>query len=236
MYVYIDVLIIVNFIIDFIILSIESIYLKIKVNIKRLLLASLFGEFSLTLFFMNISAMSALIFKFIISIIMIKIAFNSTCVRKILFFYIISIMLGGIIYFIKDNLNFKLYYIYVLALLILYFIFKIIKNNNKKISLKHNLRIIFNDSQYDLDGFIDTGNILKDPYLKRNIIIVSNDVINENKNILVPCKTVNGSSFIRCCKPLKVYIDGVLFNNLLVGEGLFKENYALLPGDLEIGG
>ena len=54
---------------------------------------------------------------------------------------------------------------------------------------------------------MDTGNTLKEPYSNKNVIIINKN-INENF-FLVPFKTIDNSSLIKCFKPKKVYIDGL---------------------------
>ncbi len=189
------------------------------------------------LLFININKLSIIVFKFVISIIMNIIAFKSYDIKNnLILFYVINIILGGFIYIIKDNFNINLIFIYFFIPIILYKIIKFISKNNNKNSLKHSLELVIGKTKYITDSFIDTGNVIKDPYFNRNIIIVSKSLIKCDKEILVPCKTINGESIIRCIKPDKVYIDGKLFNNLLVGESTNKLFYALLPGNIEIGG
>lgn len=227
---YIDFLLIINFIIDFIILKLEAYYLKEKISIKKIILGCLVGEASLFLLFININKISIIIFKFLISVVMQKITFKNT--NNIILFYILSLTLGGLIYIIKNNIINNLYLIYIVVPFIFYKIIKYIKNKNKLVSLKHKLKIIIENKEYELYGFVDTGNTIKDPYMMMNIVIVSKSLIKEKLNILVPCETASGDSVIHCIKPDKIYIDDNLYKNLLVGEAANKLTFALIPNVL----
>ena len=73
-----------------------------------------------------------------------------------------------------------------------------------------------------LNGFMDTGNTLLDPFKKRKVIVVNeklvSDYINHNNLILVPYESVNTTGLLRCFRVDKIYIDGLgIRNNVLVG-------------------
>ena len=54
---------------------------------------------------------------------------------------------------------------------------------------------------------MDTGNSLIEPYNNRKVIIINKKV--DEKYFLVPYKTINDESLIKCFNPRKVYIDGL---------------------------
>ena len=61
-----------------------------------------------------------------------------------------------------------------------------------------------------------TGNTLVDPYTNKNVIIINKDI--KEKFFLVPFKTIENSSLLKCFKPKKVYIDGIgERNDIVVG-------------------
>ena len=85
---------------------------------------------------------------------------------------------------------------------------------------------------------LDTGNNLKDPYTKKNIIILNNNIkINKNRFIYVPYKALNTSGIIKCFKPDRIIINNKIFNNCLVGISKDKLNISdidcILPNDLK---
>ena len=54
---------------------------------------------------------------------------------------------------------------------------------------------------------MDSGNSLIDPFSNKKVIII-NKKVDENF-YLVPYKTINSESLIKCFKPKKVFIDGI---------------------------
>ncbi len=210
--IYIDELIILNFIIDYILIDFTSNILKINISLKRKILSCLYGEISILYLFINLNNLFLIIFKIFIGIIMILIAFGfndiKTFIKNLLYFYSFSFLLGGTLYYFKiENLiNYK----YFLLLI------PVIMNNYKKLtynlknilSTKYKVTIYLNNGNIlYLNGHMDTGNNLIDPITHKKVIII-NKKVNENY-ILVPYKTIDSESLIKCFKPKKVYIDGI---------------------------
>ena len=59
----------------------------------------------------------------------------------------------------------------------------------------------------DLNGLMDTGNNLIDPVTRKKVIIINKKV--DEDFMLVPYKTINNESLIKCFKPKRVFIDGI---------------------------
>ena len=76
------------------------------------------------------------------------------------------------------------------------------------INTKYNVTVYLNSGEIlNLKGYMDTGNTLIEPYSNKKVIIINKNV-NENY-YLVPYKTIDNSSLIKCFNPKKVYIDGL---------------------------
>lgn len=210
--IYIDELIILNFIIDFLILKTTSKILKLNVTTLRIILSSLFGEISLLYLFVNLNNLELTIFKLLIGVIMNLIAFSyndlKEFIKRLIYFYMFSFFLGGTLYYLKIESLIKYQY-YLLLIPIIMNILKYFTYNLKNIiSLRHKVTIYLkNGKVLYLNGYMDTGNTLKEPYSNKNVIIINKN-INENF-FLVPFKTIDNSSLIKCFKPKKVYIDGL---------------------------
>ena len=103
MKVYLDLVMFVNFFLDFLLLLSVSIILKRNANIKRVIFASFIGGLSILALFFKISNFQLFILKFIISLLMVIIAFNYKDFKytffNLLYLYITSIFLGGFLYF-----------------------------------------------------------------------------------------------------------------------------------------
>ena len=235
MKVYIDLILITNFLFDFILLLTTSIILKRNSKIIKIILGALFGSLTIFLLFIRFNTIELFFFKIIVSIGMILISFGFRNYRyffkNMYYLYMTSIVLGGIIYFINIQFSYKnegLLFIangvsinvivgFILSIIILQKYIKQIKllkiNHNKYYKIRIYLK---NEKILELNAFLDTGNKLVDPYRKFPIILVNEDKINtKEKNILVPYHTVNGEGLLKCIKPNKVYIEGVGFKNKL---------------------
>lgn len=219
--IYIDELLFLNFIIDYIILCTLSFLLKKNINNKRIILSCLFGEVSILYLFINFNNLLLFLFKLFIGVIMILILYGfndiKSFIKDIVYFYIISIFLGGILYYFK--LQSLIEYKYLLLLIpIIMNIYKYFEYDLKNIlSTKYKVNIYLNNGKIlYLNGFLDTGNSLIDPYYGKKVIIINKEV-NENY-FLIPYKTIDNSSLLKCFNPKRVYIDGLgERNDIVVG-------------------
>ncbi len=235
--IYIDVLLLVNFLFDFILLLTTKHLLKRKTKTSRLFLATIIGEISIIIIFLPLSSISILLLKLLISILMTITAFGYKeylyFKKNILTFYMLSIILGGIVYFLKISLVSKkdiitnILILLIISPYILYKYFKDQVNFKLSYSLRHDITIYLNKKIYKYVAYLDTGNKLEDPYKKRPIILVNDDKLNfsyEN-SILVPYKTLDSEGIIKCQKVEKVIIDQKIeLTNILIGQSKKKFN------------
>ena len=109
--VYLDLIMIINFFIDFLLLLGVSIILKRKVKINRIILSAFIGGISILFLFMNLNSIELFLFKFLLSIIMIIIAFGFRNIKytivNIIYLYIISVFLGGGLYLLNIQFCYK---------------------------------------------------------------------------------------------------------------------------------
>lgn len=210
--IYIDELIILNFIIDYILLYSLSELLKINTRRYKLFLSSLIGELSLITLLLKINNYLSFVLNIIVSLIMISIAFGyndiKTLIKNTIYFYIINFFIGGTLFYFKNENLIK--YKYVLLLIPFFMkIYKYFAYNLKNIfSLKHKVTIYLNNGKVlYLNGYMDTANTLIEPYQNKKVIII-NKKVNENF-FYVPYKTIDNTSLIKCFNPKRVYIDGL---------------------------
>lgn len=239
MKVYIEFVYLLNFLLDFMILYGTKRLLKINKNISRLLLSSVFGMMITLLVNVQISNIELFLIKIIFSLIMIVISFGyKNILKNTFYFYIISIIIGGIIYLLNIKLNFYMNILLLLFLtpIIIYILIKEINNYKLDIKDKYLVTIKYNQKTYKLEGFIDTGNKLKSPISKKGIILV-NIKINPIKTIYVPYKALNTEGIIPCIKPDKVMIGNIEIKNYLIGIAKEKFNLkdynCILPNKLK---
>ena len=239
MKIYVDVILILNFLLDRLLLIGVSILLKRNKPLKRLIIGALIGSISILFLFISISSLELFLVKIIISIIMILISFGYKNIKYFIsnlsYLYLLSIILGGFLYFINDTLSYKntglIFYhnsfsINIILVLILspVIIYIYIKSQNKikyDYSKIYKVEITFlNGKNIVLNGFLDTGNSLIDPYKKRPIILIEKSILKDYKPrcILVPCYTVNKKSMLSCFKIKKISInDKKIKKECLVG-------------------
>ena len=105
MKIYVDLVLLLNFAFDFILLLSVSILLRRMISINRLLLGAFIGSLSILLLFININSFTLFILKMFISVIMILVAFGYKSrkyfIKNIGFLYMSSIVLGGFLYFLN---------------------------------------------------------------------------------------------------------------------------------------
>ena len=226
--IYVDLVFIINLFIDFILLLGVSIILKRNIKLYKALLGALFGSISLIFLFIDISSFSLFLFKIVISVIMILITFKFKSIKYFFdnFFclYVISIFLGGALYFINNSLSYKsngfifynngfsinLVLVIILTPIIIYIYIKQSKKLRNNYLNRYIVKIVLhNNKSYTLTGFIDSGNNLYDPYFKHPIILINKNIINnlDENFILVPCLTVSGTSLIKCFNIKELYIN-----------------------------
>ena len=223
MRIYIDLFFLFNTIMDIIIITSVSILLKRNTTYKRILISSLLGGISSLMLFTSINR---LLLELITIILMITIVFKYKNIRyfltNILYTYILSILLGGLIYLFNSKVTLNIYLNYLVIIILSIEVMTLYIKESKKIKNTYNnyykVDIYFKDKEkISLIGFLDTGNNLYDPYKKRPIILVDKKYQKEDKFILVPYHTINGEGLLKCIKPEKVYIEKIGYKtNLLV--------------------
>ena len=231
---YIDLFFIFNFIIDFIITLSVSIMLKRKSSYIRMILSSLLGGVSSLLLF---TSLNKILIEIISIVLMVVISFGYKGIRyvikNILYMYILSTLLGGIIYLFNIKVSNNVFLSYLIIIIIAIEVMVLYIKENKKMKNIYNnyykVDIYFkSNDKLSLIGFVDTGNNLYDPYKKRPIILISNKYYRNDNFILVPYHTLSGNGLLKCIKPDIIFIEGIGYKgNVLVG---FSDSPNLIDG------
>lgn len=236
MVIYIDLIIIFNFLIDLILLIGVSTLLKRKTNILRILISSLIGSLSTIILFYINNNILLLIYKLFTSILMIIIAFKYQSFNyfkdNLIYLYILSIILGGTIYLLndtvtlsnkgyifKDNgLKINLFLLLLIApIIIIKYIYKQ-KHYQTEYQNYYQIEIYYNDKVIKDTAFLDTGNKLKDPYFHKPIILVNSSLIKDHiKTFLVPYYTVNNKDILEVFSPQKIIVNNKKTKKALIG-------------------
>ena len=227
MKIYIDLILILNFGFDFLLLLSVSIILRRKTQFYKLLIGAFIGSISILTLFTKINSLQLFFIKIIISILMCISAFKyknlKYTIKNIIFLYISSIVLGGALYllniefsyknqgiiFYKNKLSINFVVLIIMSPIILYIYIKESKSLKNNYSNYRNVEIYINNDKLKYTGYIDTGNKLKDPYKKRPIILINNNYIQKKdiNKIFVPAHTIIGTKIIECIKINKLKID-----------------------------
>ena len=233
---YLDLIFFLNFSFDFILLYTVKKILRRNTKIKRLVLAAFIGALSIFLLFLKTNNFILFLFKIFISIIMIIISFSYKDIhytfKNLIYLYIVSIVLGGSLYFLNCSFSYKnegiIFYhnglsinvivLFMISPFILYTYIKESKSLKTKYNQLYELKITLkNKKDIHLTAFLDTGNTLKDPFLKRPIII-TNKIDIKGNYILVPFYTILNESYLKCYEIEKAYIKGIgEVKNVLLG-------------------
>lgn len=221
MKVYIDLVFLINFYFDFIILLTTSLILKRNVSIKRIILGSFIGSCTTVLLFLEIDSFILFIFKFIFGVLMILGTFSyknfSYFINNLIYLYFTSFILSGTLYLLELEFNINIILIIIFSLFILYFYIKEI--NKFKYNYNNYLKVIieYKDSVYNLVGYIDSGNKLYDQYKNRpiSLIYLKDFIFDYSDIVLVPYETASGCGVLKCIKVDRFILDDKVVNGLI---------------------
>lgn len=226
MTIYLDVVLIENLCMNYIILFATGYILKIEIKHIRLIISALLGGiYSVAAYLQILEIYSNILLKIILSIVMVYIAYNSKNIKQIikqlLFFYLITFVFGGcafaLLYFIKPEQILMRNGVYIgtypLKIVILGGIvgftltviaFKYAKMKINKKNMFCELEIYFENKKINTIALIDTGNMLKDPITSMPVIVVEKSIL---KNVLPDIIIDNLNKIIGGDVPKEVYED-----------------------------
>lgn len=217
MVVYLDVLILVNFIVNLFILHITVQTLRKRVELMWTCLSSFVGSlYVLTVVYPKFKYLSYTPFKILIVIIMILIVFREKNIlfniKASLIFILYSILLAGMCLFIqmsnsKDmsfdviiiNFPYEKLLLSVMIIYILIYRIMIYIGDRKQIStLIYTVDIVNKSYKKTIKAFLDTGNELREPATNLPVLIVERDILSEvilekNNTYCISYNVVNGT-------------------------------------------
>ena len=227
MTIYLDLLFLLNFIYDLLLLLTVSVTLKRNTRFKRILLGSFFGAISTFIILIPLNKYILLILKILTSVIMLIITYSFKNIKyffnNLLYLYMTSVILAGFLYFLKLEFNNLSYLISLsIAPLILYLYINEQKKLKEIVNYYKKVIVTFkNNKTLSLNGFIDSGNKLKDPITGKYIILINKKTLKGIYNIrspmYVPIKTINKRSLLPCISIKNIMIDNKTYNNYLLG-------------------
>ena len=234
MKIYLDLVMILNFFFDFILLLSVSILLRRNANIYKLLLGSFLGGLSILFLFIDISSIQLFIYKVIISIVMVLISFGYKSIKytfkNLLYLYTASIILGGFLYFlniefsykqtglifINNGLSINVIFLIIFCPIIIYIYVKQGLWLKCNYSNYYKVSLYIKDKVYNLNAFLDTGNNLIEPITNKPVILIDRKITYDDF-FYIPYKTITNNGLIKCIKVDKIEINGMFKYKVIVG-------------------
>lgn len=190
MTVYLDVVFVENLIMNLVIILSEAVVLNSLNNFSKKIIASLVLSifYIVTLFYPVVSKLHILV-----GILAIKISFNSHSIKSIFkqtfLFYFISFVFGGLSFAMVNLLNngkvtildgvlvadFSIFKVFLCGVLGSFMVFCFLKNKKKHVFKE--IIIGLEQREVKLKVLLDTGNLLKEPYTGRPVIIVEKEAL-----------------------------------------------------------
>lgn len=219
MTIYVDIVLLENLCMNYIILFSTAYILKLKIKRLRIFLSSLLGAVYAILAYANIIPMyTSVITKIILSICMIYIAYYPKHIKgllkELIVFYLVSFALGGcafaLLYIVRPQDIFMVDGVYIgtyplkIALLggitgfiITYVAFKVVKSRVTKNEIIYKVIVKFDEKELETNVMLDTGNMLKDPISGEAVVLIEKQKLYEimPKNLLDNIEKVLGGEF-----------------------------------------
>jgi len=201
MKIYLDIVLIESFIMNYIIICSTAIISKSKMNFFKIGLASFVaGLYSILNYICDLGNVKNFIIKILISIMIVLIGFDSykakTILKQLVLFYLVSFTFGGISFMLlflinPSNIIFQnglLVGTYpvkitivggILGFVVIAIVSYIIRDRLKTKSMLCDLEIFYKGKYKKVKTMIDTGNLLKEPITQTDVIIVEKNSLRE---------------------------------------------------------
>ncbi len=258
MKIYLDVVFFINFMFDLLLLISVGLERKNLPRLRRFLLGAFLGSLSLIFLFFNMNSIILFLLKVVVSIFMVLGTFGyhnkDHFWANIKSLYGSSIILGGMLYvlniqfsykqegfiFFHDGTSINLIIIIIASPIIFFLYFKELQKRKEEKNFLYSIVITYKNQTLQVQGYLDTGNTIIDPYKKRHIIILDNKKITPKieEAILVPFQTVGHQGLLRCIVPDEIKIEDKVLpkNKYLIGFSNEKINLkgsnCILPSEI----
>ena len=250
MTVYIDILFLENFILNFIILYATGLISKHKIKFIKIALGSIVGAvYVIITYLIENKVYLNILFKFILSIVIVYIAFTPKTIKEMLkmivLFYLTSFVFGGaalgVIYMINSGKisiqngiiigSYTLRTIFIgaiIAFFVTILAFKFVKTKISKKDLLCNITIKINGKEIKTKAMIDTGNMLKEPITNIPVVVVEHTLLKEiiPKEILENIDNILAGDFKEI--PEEIQNEYMLKLKVIPFTSLGKQNGMLL--------
>lgn len=229
MIIYLDIIIFLNFIVNYCFMKLIYMLFNEKISIIRLILSSVIAVLLLYCFFLDYLIFNLV--KLFGGILLILISFKFTDYKRFIImssmYYILQFSFIGILQVFNIKGITCLVFLLLICLLILIYS----KRRNIYKEKTYKVIIDINKNHYELDGFVDTGNVAS--YLDKPIIFLDYKYYNKNFKVYntMLIKTVNDYNSINCYKPDKFCIiknNKKIYKDVLVSFSDFNNEIKCL--------
>lgn len=227
MTIYVDIIIVENLIMNYIILYATGLISKSRIYYLRIFFASSIGAvYAISQYISKLNIYSNPLIKLILSIIIVFIAFNPQNVKKmckqLVLFYLTTFTFGGVATYLIDVLKpqniimkngiyvgtYVLKVIFIGAIMgtiILIISFKFTKNKITKKDMMCKVKIKLNGKEIILNTMVDTGNMLKEPITGEPVVVVERTSLYNlmPKEILNNTESILGGDFEKIPENIK---------------------------------
>ena len=237
MKIYLDLVLFLNFIFDFLLLITTSILLRRRVKLYRIFIGALVGSLSILFLFIKITSLQLFLLKLVVSLIMVLITFGYKNLKYTLknlgYLYMTSIILGGFLYFLNLQLSYKnegivffhqglsINYIFLIIFspIILYIYIKQGIRLRRTYTNYYKVHITMKDKVIKCIGYLDTGNNLIDHITNKPVILINPSLIKKiPKYYFTYFNGPNDSGLIKCFRVDKVIIEKYgFYKNVVLG-------------------
>ena len=198
---YVDIIFVENIIMNYIILFATGLIIKKDIKHLKLFISSTIGAtYAIMSYISGLEIYTNQITKFLLSIVMIYIAYNPTNIKKmfkdIVIFYLTSFCFGGAAYYLLyyispqqiKNIGGTLTGSYpikiailggILGFFILNIAFNIIKNKVDKTSIFYDIEVFYKEKSVKVKMLLDTGNLLVEPITSFPVVIIEKEKMKE---------------------------------------------------------
>lgn len=206
---YIDIILIENMIMNYIILFATGLITKVKISYIRLIIASLIGSvYAIMSYVSEMELYQNHLLRVLLSMVMVYIGFYpkdlKRLIQEIIIFYLASFCFGGAAYFLlyyinpsqitqMDGILTGSYPIKIailggiLGFFVITIAFKLIKNKFDRNSIIYNIEIFYQGNSCKVKTILDTGNQLIEPITALPVVVVEEEQIHG----LIPKETLD---------------------------------------------
>lgn len=195
---YIDVYVFTNFFFDYLTLLLLREVRNKECGIKRMVLAAMLGVLAATVLMLVLK--NGIVYRLLIHLLVNPLMFYGCFLQKnfrefILDYtagYLLMMLTGGCVQWLCQIVGkTHLFGIVMAVAAVLLSVFLILYKKEREEDKIYNIKICQGGCELSTKGFLDTGNLLTDPYIKRPVSLISKDTLMQIEGVKeLPCRYI----------------------------------------------